>query len=115
MKGGKQMNKRIRELLKQFIGSEGVITSDQLAVILKVSSRTIRNDIRQLNEILEGNGAFIHAERGHGYRIQIIDNSKFKIYIESLLFDQGRVPIEPEDRIKFLVKKFLLQSDYIKN
>ncbi|WP_208588529.1 BglG family transcription antiterminator [Gracilibacillus suaedae] len=108
------MNKRIQQLLKQFIGREDPVTSDQLATILQVSSRTVRNDIKILENVLQKNGAHILAERGQGYQLQIKDNSLFKSYIESLLFEKGRVPVEPEDRIKFLVEKFLLQSDYIK-
>lgn len=108
------MNNRMQQLLKQLIGSEGPVTSDQLASILHVSSRTVRNDIKILDNMLQENGAHLIAERGQGYRLEINDNALFKSYIESLLFDKGRVPVEPEDRITFLVEKFLLQSGYIK-
>lgn len=82
--------------------------------MLFVSSRTIRNDIKILDQTLQQNGANILGSRGYGYRLQVFNDEKFKTFIEGLMFDQDRVPVEPEDRVKFLVDKFLLSTNYLK-
>ncbi|WP_042221679.1 BglG family transcription antiterminator [Oceanobacillus manasiensis] len=107
------MNKRLQELLRQLIGRKEVITSAQLAVLLQVTSRTIRSDIKLLDEILQKSGGYIKSLRGHGYQLEIIDDQKFKSLLESVMLKDVTVPVEPEERVRYLVKRCLLQNDYI--
>lgn len=109
-----QLNKRLEELLKQLIGRKEVVTSAQLAVLLQVTSRTVRSDIKLLDDILRKSGGYIKSIRGHGYQLQIIDDKKFKSLLETVMFEDAVVPVEPEERVKYLVKRCLLQGDYIK-
>ncbi|WP_079708676.1 BglG family transcription antiterminator [Paraliobacillus ryukyuensis] len=108
------MNTRQQQILKELIGQSNPITSEQLAILIQVTSRTIRNDIKQLNNELIGSGATIVSARGHGYHLDIAKENEFKQFIQSLIDPDESIPVEPEDRVHYLVKKFLLYPDYLK-
>lgn len=105
---------RQQQILKELIGESNPITSEQIATLIQVTSRTIRNDIKQLNEQLMDSGATIISARGHGYHLDIINEDKFKRFIQSMIDMDESIPVEPEDRVQYLVKKFLLNPNYLK-
>ncbi|WP_440897597.1 BglG family transcription antiterminator [Amphibacillus sp. Q70] len=110
------MNARQEHLLKLLIGEQEPITGEQLARSIQVTSRTIRNDIKEIEQLFEDEnaGATIHSIRGQGYQIDISDNDKFKYFIQTMVEEDGSTPVEAEDRVHYLVRKFLLNSDYLK-
>lgn len=66
---------RLVLILKQ-IQNKNCITLTEIAERLDVSTRTIRNDIKNLNDIF-GDTAFIDGEQG-SYRLYIIDMEGFE-------------------------------------
>ena len=50
-------NKRCIQILKLLLKNKECMTGDNLAVAIGVSSRTIRNDMKDLNRALEDHGA----------------------------------------------------------
>ncbi|MBF0777478.1 BglG family transcription antiterminator [Streptococcus cuniculi] len=78
-----------------------------LAESLKVSRRTIQNDIKQLNELDSG---FIIEKYKSGYRLSITDSALFQPYFESLQFDVVDSQEMRLDKIGFLL---LVYPDYI--
>lgn len=56
-------NKRCIQILNLLLKYERM-TGDQLAVSIGVSSRTIRNDMKDLNAVLENQGACVVSEIG---------------------------------------------------
>lgn len=110
------MNARQEHLLKLLIGEQQPITGEQLARSIQVTSRTIRNDIKEIEQLFEDEnaGATIHSIRGQGYQLDIIDDDKFKYFIQTMVEEDGSIPVESEDRVHYLVRKFLLNSDYLK-
>ncbi|MCR6105085.1 transcription antiterminator [Salipaludibacillus agaradhaerens] len=109
------MNNRMQIILKQLMGAREPVTSEQLASHIQVTSRTIRNDIKQLDHYLTRNGAIITALKGRGYRLDITNDAKFKSFLKrDIDSDRQEVPVEPEDRMTYLVKTLLLQDDYVK-
>ncbi|WP_112182305.1 BglG family transcription antiterminator [Paraliobacillus zengyii] len=108
------MNTRHQQILKELIRESTPVTSEHIASLIQVTSRTIRNDIKLLNQILVDSGAKIISERGHGFHLDIIEQDKFKNFIHSMIEMEESVPVEPEDRVHHLVKKFLLNPDYSK-
>jgi len=63
----------IIELLRQ----KNDFTSEQLGKILSVSERTIRNRIKDINEMLINHGGVVVSQRGQGYHLDIINNDLF--------------------------------------
>ncbi|MBE5891381.1 MAG: HTH domain-containing protein [Lachnospiraceae bacterium] len=61
---------RQRQLLHDLQSESGYITGQMLASKLRVSSRTIRNDITEMNQLLEGTGISIISKHRFGYRLE---------------------------------------------
>ncbi len=61
---------RQRKLLHYLQSQKTHTTGDDLAGYLRVSSRTIRNDITELNDVLERYGIQIISKRSIGYRLE---------------------------------------------
>ena len=70
-------NKRCIQILKLLLKNKECMTGDNLAVSIGVSSRTIRNDMKDLNRALEDHGASVVSEIGQGYYLKIEDQEKF--------------------------------------
>lgn len=112
---GEIMNSRLQLILKQLMEARIPITSEQIAIKLQVTSRTVRNDIKQLDHLLKDNGAFIEPLKGRGYQLEIMCESDFKQLLKQNVDQQQfHIPVEPEDRINYLVKTLLLQENYVK-
>ncbi|WP_067840094.1 BglG family transcription antiterminator [Amphibacillus sediminis] len=110
------MNTRQQILLKKLIGEPKPITGDQLARLIQVTSRTVRNDLKEMDSVLEAQdaGAKIVSVRAQGYQLDVMDEDKFRAFIQSVVEVDKNVPVEPEDRVQYLVKKFLLSPGYLK-
>lgn len=65
-------NKRCIQILKLLLKNKECMTGDNLAVAIGVSSRTIRNDMKDLNRALEDHGASVVSEIGQGYYFKVI-------------------------------------------
>jgi lichenan operon transcriptional antiterminator len=82
-----------------------------IAETLGVSTRTIRNDIKQLNSDLSGIVA-LENEKGKGYRLLIEDELLFEDLIEKANSDKY-LQDSPQSRIAFIIDR-LVNSDDIK-
>lgn len=82
---------------------------------MNVTSRTIRNDLTIIETHLEAiEGVELISIRGRGYKIHL-ENQRFL----NNIFDEigGKfdfIPIEPIDRINFILEKMLFTPRYIK-
>jgi lichenan operon transcriptional antiterminator len=110
------MNSRQFNLLTYLIGEEEPITGQYLAKQIQVTSRTVRNDLKVIDHFLssESLGASIKSLKGKGYILEVENEQVFNEYLKSCIEEDEQLPIEPEDRVHFLVKKFLLESHFIK-
>jgi lichenan operon transcriptional antiterminator len=84
---------------------------DELAETIGVSTRTIRNDIKQLNSDLSGIAA-LENEKGKGYRLFIEDESLFEDLIEKINSDK-HLQDSPQSRIAYIIDR-LVNSDDVK-
>ncbi len=89
------------------------MTGDNLAVAIGVSSRTIRNDMKDLNRALEDHGCKRCIRDGQGYYLKIEDQEKFLAF-QNEMEEQKRekdfkniIPSEPEDRVKYIISTIL--------
>lgn len=110
-------NKRILKLLHMLAENKKVLSSEQLALSVGVSSRTVRSDLKELDAMLKTNGAAIAAEAGLGYRLIVQNEEAFQTFLESIDDDQSStlsnsrvVPSDPRDRAMYVIHLLLMRS-----
>lgn len=110
------INKRLKQIFNILRQSQQKIKGDSLALSTGVSSRTIRNDIKELNSILKDAGAEIESEVGQGYFLKINDQARYEEFLKSLESSEAKVesqniiPSEPKDRELYIINKLLLRA-----
>ena len=101
------LHSRQRQLFSLLKEAQQTITSRDLAAKMKVSDRTVRNDVRVLNKVLAEYGVKIETIRGKGILFEMEG-------VSSTLLDYpmspGRTLQTREDRVNFLVVKLLLSD-----
>lgn len=114
--GGVEMvniqNKRIVKILKLLLESKKSLTGEEISRLIGVSSRTIRTDIKNLNDLLKENGGVINSEKSKGYSLQIKDKdvfNKFHISEEDNNLLEVKVST-PEERISYIITKLLFNA-----
>ena len=104
---------RKEKVLRELMQSDGFITSSQLAGIIGVSSRTIRQDVKQITVELNKEGINLISTPSKGYRITTDDSEKVNTYLKSLSPIQASIPTTPEERTKFIIRKILFEGQFI--
>ncbi len=104
------MDKWISRLAGILLGDEGPLPSTELARLLEVSSRTVKRKIRELDEILQENGAQVHSSR-LGYEIQIRDPAEFEAFLKEWTAVTKGLSIDDDAVLK--VVELLLLNPYI--
>lgn len=90
-----------------------VMPQDELARRFAVSTRTIRSDINEINDLIENYSAHILYERGHGYRLKIDDDALFETFTQQNAAENS-IPRTAKERIDALLLKLLMLSLPIK-
>lgn len=111
------MQKRLLSLFELLSQGDSKISCKRLSEKLKVTERTIRNDITSINSILEKHGAVIKIKRGEGYYIDIFDLNLYQEYLaknSEEIMDSNEIPDSPIERNKYILKHILYNNDYIK-
>lgn len=112
------LNNRLTAILRELMAAESPITSEYLASVIQVTSRTIRNDIKELEDIISRYGASIKSVRGSGYNLEILNDEDFRRFLQEVFHDQVSseevIPDLPEERVQYLIKRLLLEGDYVK-
>ncbi|MFS0559867.1 BglG family transcription antiterminator [Terribacillus sp. 179-K 1B1 HS] len=109
---------RLLELLT-FLSSESrTLTADELARKLAVSERTIRSDMKLLQQELPADHARIESIRGQGYRLIVIEEKLFQVYLqEAIRKKQERLYTRvetPAERVNHLLQLLLLSDGFFK-
>ncbi|EPO5265910.1 BglG family transcription antiterminator [Providencia rettgeri] len=86
-----------------------VVPQDELAKNFSVSTRTIRSDINEINELIQPYSAHIVYERGRGYRLNIEDEALFATFTQQNDEDD-HIPRTSKERIDALLLKLLMLS-----
>jgi len=103
---------REKKIVTLLIEHEDKLTTTQIATSLKVSSRTIKADIKKINEELEKHSCRINSQQGVGLWIEY-DNHEAKKYLKEVTRDTADLYLSPEVRKYHLAVELLLQDDYI--
>lgn len=111
-------NKRVLKILELFDINKKVLDSASIAALIGVSSRTIRNDIKECNALIQKYGAEIQAEPGVGYMLKVYDEKRYEAFKDTQS-SEGRkeywlknhiIPSDHNDRISFIIAELLLNS-----
>ncbi|WP_265524291.1 BglG family transcription antiterminator, partial [Providencia rustigianii] len=86
-----------------------VVPQDELAKLFSVSTRTIRSDINEINELIEAHSAHIVYERGRGYRLKIENAEQFSAFTQQN-DNNSNIPRTSKERIDALLLKLLMLS-----
>ncbi|WP_332634660.1 BglG family transcription antiterminator [Halalkalibacter flavus] len=109
---------RISSIFSELLAADTPLTSEYLAKVVQVTSRTIRNDMKELELLLSKHGSSIKSIRGKGYQLEIHDEHLFRMMLQEIFrhdeLGLGFSPNSPDDRVRFLLKKLLLSDEFIK-
>ena len=109
-------NKRWIAILYYFLDHKDIANGDKIALSVGVSSRTIRNDIKELNTLLVQYDAEIVSEIGICYFLKINDNQKFQNFLEEIKAAErfrplkNIVPSNADERIWYITSQLLIHS-----
>ena len=85
-------------ILRALIENRDFISSDSLAQLIGVTSRTIRNDIKQLHTELMAQRIELLSIPGQGTKLNDADHNKALVYYQQKKMESALVPILPDDR-----------------
>ncbi|MGE6631888.1 BglG family transcription antiterminator [Bacillus sp. NPDC077027] len=106
---------RTYQLIQRLFETKGFVKLEELTASFHLSDRSIRNLIKEANELLTQTGAMIKTIRGKGYTLLTGDQDTFLLWLhQQKLPARSLVPVMPEERVRFILRKLLLQSDYLK-
>ena len=110
--------RRILHLIRLLDRKNAPVPGAQLCEELNITSRTLRNDIRESKAELREHGIEIGSVHAVGYYLEILDEDRYYQYINQKLKEEADrqlvIPIYPEERAEYLIRKFLSASDFIK-
>lgn len=91
------------------------MNSDAIAKLLGLSSKTIRSHIKIINEASNEYGFTILIKKSKGYQLQIMDEGLFNYFLnERFLKDENLNFNNQDSRIRYIMKKLLLDNHYTK-
>lgn len=105
-------NERQKQIIYILKDKNKIVKGEDLCTAIGVSSRTIRSDIREVNDTLKNNGAIISSEKGKGYLLEIKDENIFKDFLE-ILKDNKKdyyINLNAKERAEYIIMKLLLNE-----
>lgn len=102
-----KLNDRMKKLINILYENEGIISGDFLGSNLGVTSRTIRNDIKQINEMSKLIGCQVDSIVGRGYILNIFDIELFEESLESTKKEFTFLEKRLDDELNLIIKNTL--------
>lgn len=107
------LSKRHRKIIELILSSKNGIKNQVLSEKIEISPRTIRNDIKEINESLETKGLKIDSSSKLGYYIGENLRKKFQIEIQTEIEStKSFTPSTPSDRVLFIILKLIWDDTY---
>ncbi|WP_130805920.1 BglG family transcription antiterminator [Senegalia massiliensis] len=107
----KLLSTRLNKILDKLINSNEYLTSSYLAKLTGVSSRTIRSDIKELNEFLNPYNTKIISVKGKGSKLDIKKKKQCKKLLEDISTREelklNTIPDFPHQRVVYIIKRLL--------
>jgi lichenan operon transcriptional antiterminator len=110
-------SKRQKDILILLSKSKEPVTSSWIAKQLGVSDRTIRNEIKLIQQNPESDGFQIKSTRGLGYTIKIIDAELFSNILNEISTEESNLAGDFADkgtRVLYILRRLLLETGFIK-
>ena len=104
----RNLSSRHKLILTYMNGKHSVVPGRELAERLRVSTRTVRFEVSEINDILKNDGISIEAVSGKGYRLSVTDRALF----HELISDRNIIHTK-EDRIVYLIMRFISSDDWV--
>ncbi|MTI49308.1 MAG: transcription antiterminator [Firmicutes bacterium] len=104
------LSDRLTNLLS-LLSQDDYQTAGSLAEKLDLSTKTVRNLLKQLHSDLLDNGARIITKHGCGSKLEVYDLKKFN---QLLTKNHSNIPSSPAERVQFLLEFFLNSKEYVK-
>lgn len=105
--------KRIDTIINILLMSKSPITVDSIASKLEVSNKTIRNDLKKVEEYLKNEGLQLHKKPGVGVFIEGPKDKKLKLLSDTGINVQTIEPYTPEDRKNYILKRLFMSEKNI--
>lgn len=105
-------NSRLNELLKYFLAHREYTPSSKLTGHFQISERTLRGDVRAVNDELKKYHAQISVKRREGYYLHLEDPSIAAFLEESVKTRDSQLD-SVDKRINHLIIKMLYTTDYL--
>ncbi len=102
---------REKNILKLLLKNEKKFTTAQIAAELKVSPRTIKADIKKINDTLKNDSCQICTKQGVGLWLDY-DKSKER-YLNLLIYEDKDTGVSRESRKYYVAAELLTCKDYI--
>lgn len=108
------MDKRLKQVLEE-LTTETYRTSAEVAKALGISEKTVRTRIKELNHILEKNGAVLVSRQRLGIMIKIFNQEQYSLFCQKLSEKiQEQIPVTPEERVDFILTYLLCHDNFIR-
>lgn len=103
---------RLDDILNYLITQSSPVTLDALSKLTKVSGRTVRSDIKSINELISKQGAEVFLIRKKGYLLSYHNKKIFEDFWNNK--DTGTFLFtSSESRIQYLLRLFLTSDSFI--
>ena len=98
-----------------FLSENEYISSEDIALKLDVSGRTVRNELKELNQVLKMHGAKIVRKPKCGNILIVENREAYQDYLSQINdITSHKIPKTSEERVKFLMEYLLQSYSYIK-
>ncbi|MEG0077945.1 BglG family transcription antiterminator [Anaerorhabdus sp.] len=112
------LEKRHILIMKVLINASEPLSSELLGSILGATSRTIRGDIKLIDQILQRMGAQVISKSGIGYTLEVINRGEFNVFLQSFnekYSDNASIPSYATERIRIILHQLLISESYVKS
>ena len=103
------INLRKRTIITKLLNADLYITGKNLAEELKLSVKTVQNEIKDINCILKNYGCEVISKKGLGYKIAYKDYEQYSQLKAIIKENTGEAfPTIEKNRVQWLIKKLAL-------
>lgn len=108
-------NSRFKALFLLLLRSEDYIKSEKLAKDLGVTSRTIKNDLKNLKNALVPMEITLESRQSKGYRL-IIGNPELEVELKAYfqIYQLDRIDNEFDVRVNYITRRLLVSAGWVK-
>lgn len=110
------MNKRTLKIIRLMYNySSTYISGEFIGKSLSVSPRTVRNDLKELNESEKEFGFYIFSKRSVGYKLIIKNKEKFNLFLNDQYLKDELLNFNNQDsRVRYIFSQLLVLDNYVK-